>query len=51
MRVAAAEPALAPGYFDAALVAKFYLNEPGRDVVRRLARASGVVVFIRDRRR
>jgi hypothetical protein len=33
-----------PAYFDAALVAKFYLNEPGRDDVRRLARASGVVV-------
>jgi predicted nucleic acid-binding protein len=40
----AAEPVLAPAYFDAALVAKFYLNEPGRDAVRRLARASGVVV-------
>jgi predicted nucleic acid-binding protein len=33
-----------PAYFDAALVAKFYLNETGRDAVRRLARTSGVVV-------
>ena len=31
-------------YFDAALVAKFYLNEPGRDVVRRVARKAGTVV-------
>ena len=41
---AVAEPAMAPAYFDSALVAKFYLNEPGRDAVRRIARASGVVV-------
>jgi predicted nucleic acid-binding protein len=33
-----------PAYFDAALVAKFYLNEPGRDAVRHLARSAGVVV-------
>jgi predicted nucleic acid-binding protein len=33
-----------PAYFDAALVAKFYLNEPGRDQVRQLARAAGLVV-------
>ena len=33
-----------PVYFDSALVAKFYLNEPGRDAVRRLAAQSGVVV-------
>lgn len=33
-----------PVYFDSALVAKFYLNEPGRDAVRRLAEQSGVVV-------
>ena len=44
MTAAAGEPAVVPAYFDAALVAKFYLNEPGRDAVRRLARASGVVV-------
>ena len=33
-----------PVYFDSALIAKFYLNEPGREAVRRLARTSGVVV-------
>jgi len=31
-------------YFDAALVAKFYVNEPGRDAVRSLAREMGRVV-------
>jgi predicted nucleic acid-binding protein len=37
--------AAAPGtYFDSALIGKFYLNEPGRDVVRELARSSGRVV-------
>lgn len=36
--------ALAPAYFDSALVAKFYLNEPGRDAVRRVARKAGRVV-------
>ncbi len=30
-------------YFDAALVAKFYVNEPGRDAVRRLAKRAGTV--------
>ena len=30
-------------YFDAALVAKFYVNEPGRDAVRRLAKRGGTV--------
>ena len=30
-------------YFDAALVAKFYVNEPGRDAVRRLAKRAGAV--------
>jgi predicted nucleic acid-binding protein len=44
MTGAAVAPAVAPAYFDAALVAKFYLHEPGRDAVRRLARARGVVV-------
>ncbi len=44
MTAATGEPSVAPAYFDAALVAKFYLNEPGRDAVRRLARTSGVVV-------
>ncbi len=40
----AADAAVVPAYFDAALVAKFYLNEPGRDPVRQLARSAGVVV-------
>ncbi|MEO5821804.1 MAG: type II toxin-antitoxin system VapC family toxin [Vicinamibacteraceae bacterium] len=44
MTATTSEPSVAPVYFDAALVAKFYLNEPGRDAVRRLARISGVVV-------
>lgn len=44
MRAATGEPTVVPAYFDAALVAKFYLNETGRDAVRRLARTSGVVV-------
>ena len=33
-----------PAYFDSALIAKFYLNEPGRDAVRQLARSAGMVV-------
>jgi predicted nucleic acid-binding protein len=33
----------AAAYFDAALVARFYVNEPGRDAVRRLARKAGSV--------
>lgn len=33
-----------PVYFDSALVAKFYLNEPGRDAVRQVARSAGLVV-------
>lgn len=39
-----AAAAIVPAYFDSALVAKFYLNEPGREAVRRLARTMGVVV-------
>ncbi len=35
---------MTPAYFDSALVAKFYVNEPGRDAVRALARSAGVVV-------
>jgi predicted nucleic acid-binding protein len=35
---------IVPAYFDSALVAKFYLNEAGRDQVRRLAGSAGVVV-------
>lgn len=31
-------------YFDSALIAKFYLNEPGRELVRELARTAGQVV-------
>ena len=37
-------PPVSPVYFDAALVAKFYVNEPGRESVRRLAAQAGVVV-------
>lgn len=44
MTIASGDPPVVPAYFDAALIAKFYLNEPGRENVRRLARASGVVV-------
>ena len=33
-----------PVYFDSALVAKFYLNEPGREQVQQLARSAGAVV-------
>jgi predicted nucleic acid-binding protein len=40
----AATAAVVPAYFDSALVAKFYLNEPGREEVRRLATNMGLVV-------
>ena len=33
-----------PVYFDSALLAKFYLNEPGRDAVRHVSRSMGSVV-------
>ena len=36
--------AVVPAYFDSALVAKFYVNEPGRDSVRRTARQAGIIV-------
>jgi predicted nucleic acid-binding protein len=36
-------PPTTAAYFDAALVAKFYVNEPGRDAVRRLAKRTGIV--------
>lgn len=36
--------ALRPVYFDSALIAKFYLNETGRDAIRDLAKNSGIVV-------
>ena len=39
-----AEPKLVPVYFDSALIAKFYLNEPGREQVRQVARSAGAVV-------
>jgi predicted nucleic acid-binding protein len=39
-----AAPVVSPVYFDSALIAKFYLNEPGRDAVRLVARQAGVVV-------
>lgn len=41
--MAAASPVV-PAYFDSALVAKFYVNEPGREAVRTLAKSAGVVV-------
>jgi predicted nucleic acid-binding protein len=44
IETAEATPTIAPVYLDSALVAKFYLNEPGRDAVRDLARKSGIVV-------
>jgi predicted nucleic acid-binding protein len=37
-------PASTAIYFDSALIAKFYLNEPGRDQVRALAQQAGKVV-------
>jgi predicted nucleic acid-binding protein len=39
-----ATASIVPAYFDSALVAKFYLNEPGRDAVRRVATTAGLVV-------
>ena len=35
---------ITPVYFDSALIAKFYLNEPGRESVRALAKDKGIVV-------
>ena len=37
-------PIARAAYFDSALIAKFYLNEPGRDAVRALAQDAGSVV-------
>jgi predicted nucleic acid-binding protein len=37
-------PAPAPAYFDSALIAKFYLNEAGRESIRALAKRAGLVV-------
>jgi predicted nucleic acid-binding protein len=42
--IADATHAVAPAYFDSALLAKFYLNEPGRDAVRAVAKKAGIVV-------
>lgn len=42
-KTATDDAAATPAYFDSALVAKFYLNEPGREAIRRLAARSGVV--------
>ena len=35
---------IVPVYFNSALIAKFYLNEPGREAIRSLARDAGIVV-------
>jgi hypothetical protein len=35
---------IAPVYFDSALIAKFYVNELGREQIRELARTAGLVV-------
>jgi predicted nucleic acid-binding protein len=40
----AAASSIVPACFDSALVAKFYLNEPGREAVRHVARTAGLVV-------
>ncbi len=40
----AATASIVPAYFDSALLAKFYLNEPGRDAVRSVATTAGRVV-------
>jgi predicted nucleic acid-binding protein len=46
VKIETAEPAppIAPVYFDSALIAKFYLNEPGREAVRAVAKRGGIVV-------
>ena len=44
IETADATPAIAPAYFDSALVAKFYLNEAGRNAVREVATKAGIVV-------
>jgi predicted nucleic acid-binding protein len=42
--IADAAYAVTPVYFDSALLAKFYLNEPGREAVRAVAKKAGIVV-------
>ncbi len=37
-------PSIIPVYWDSALIAKFYLNEPGRETIRGLAKKAGIVV-------
>lgn len=44
MTIPVAEPKPVPVYFDSALIAKFYLNESGREPVRQVARSAGAVV-------
>lgn len=44
IETAESTPAVEPVYFDSALIAKFYLNEPGRETIRALARRAGLVV-------
>lgn len=43
MKTETVEPG-SPAYFDSALIAKFYLNEPGREAIRSLARSAGAIV-------
>ena len=35
---------IVPVYFDSVLIAKFYLNEPGREAIRGLSKDAGIVV-------
>ena len=44
IETAESAPAIAPVYFDSALIAKFYVNEPGRAAVRAVAERAGIVV-------
>ena len=44
MAIVAPAAPIVPAYFDSALVAKFYLNEPGRERVRHVAKGAGRVV-------
>jgi len=42
--IAEPPPSVEPVYFDSALIAKFYLNEPGRKAIRDLTKKAGLVV-------
>ena len=44
--IAGATYAVVPAYFESARPAKFYLNEPGRDAVRAVARKAGIVMTL-----